>query len=242
MKNLHFSSSQLFRIFFLHYALLFSCFCFAEGVHNDICYSIIDKDSEDKVDVIQDVLTLQKTLIVDSDTANELPTIFEENGFLTVKKTAEELAHILQHDGKIFIVRHLDQLIAYLILSDLDDFFSRIVSPDVHVEIDLPLQLSEIECFYMNNQIKMVDQIGVATHYAKQGIGRHLVNMAKQVAPQGLSTCILYMPFTNNASLAFFSKQGFVRIANVHVLGKPPKCIPHEIWVEHWIPENDSQN
>ena len=211
------------------------CSDFQRDITKDISYYIIDKYTKDNSDLIQEVLTLQRSLIVDNQTPDELPIQFKENGFLTVRKTAEELAQTLQNEGKIIIARHKGELIGYLILTELENYFSWMSSAK-QVEIDLPLEISELESYYIDKRVKLLDQIGIATHYAKHGIGKRLVEIAKELSPHGLSTDILYKPFTNRASFAFFAKQGFRHVAKIHVFGRPPKRILVEIHVELWMP------
>ncbi len=201
--------------------------------HQVFSFQVVNADTEGRDQIIQEVLVLQNSLIVDNSTTTELPLQFEENGFLTIRMKPEGVLQVLLEGGKIITARCQDQLVGYLILSELGNYFSWL-SRAHQVEIDLKLSVMELEQYYIDTQIKILEQIAVATAYAKQGIGKQLVNMAKQLAPHGLSTDILYRPFTNHASFAFFSKQGFVPICRVYVIGRPPKCILHEIWVELW--------
>lgn len=231
---------------FLLCFLFFGC-CFAEcekfetqkipALTNNEVFSfyIIDAKSENVEGIIQEILALQSTLLVDNQATSELPSLFAENGFLTMRMNTDHMIQNLLDGGKIITARCKDQLVGYLIISELGNYFPWLREAN-KVEIDFQSCINELEQYYLDNKIKILNQIAVATPYAKQGIGRELVQIAKELAPHGLSTDILYKPFTNQASFVFFSKQNFIHIGTVYVLGKPPKCIPHEICIQLWRP------
>lgn len=205
--------------------------------HQLFTFEIVDAQTENKETVIHEVLELQNSLIIDNQTTIELPPLSQDYGFLTVRTSACALMSTLQEEGKILTARHNGQLVGYLILTELGHYFSWIRKEAVKIEINSSWNLDELEDYYSNNNIKILEQISVNHFYAKQGIGSHFIKMAKELSPKGLSTDILNKPFTNKASFSFFAKQGFVHMAKIHVLGRPPKCIPHEIWVELWRPD-----
>ena len=197
-------------------------------------FQIVTIHEETSSKVIQEVLALQSSLIVDSQSMTELPIAFKENGFLTRRKDRDMIMEMLQNGAKIVTTRCKDQLVGYLILCEFNSFHW--LRNAERVDIDFQSNIDELESYFFDNHIQVIDQIAISHSFTKQGIGRKMVGIAKQLSPHGLSACILNKPFTNEASLSFFFKQDFIHIATAHVLGRPPKHLPHEIFIELWMP------
>jgi hypothetical protein len=65
-----------------------------------------------------------------------------------------------------------------------------------------------------------IDQIGISQNFIRKGIGTVLVKRAKELSPHGLLTDILIAPQLNQASLSFFSAQGFQEIGVMDIEGR----------------------
>lgn len=234
------------KIFFIIFFFLISrCLCVQSHSLEESCplqldnnpfisYQVVDSQHESIHEVIRELLVLQNSLIVDNQLTAELPAAFKEKGFLTIRMDQEMIMDMLNRGGKIITAFYQNRLCGYLLLCKLSGF--QWIKEAMRVDLVFHSNLDELEKYFFENQIDEIDQIAVDHAFAKQGIGTKMVDMAKQLSPHGLATSILYQPFTNEASLSFFSKQGFVFIANVHLLGKPPKCLTHEVYVELWVP------
>lgn len=224
-------------LFFLFLGLLAQS-AFAAGNPYEACsnfhYQIVGIHEETSSTVIEEVLALQSSLIVDNQSTTKLPAAFKQNGFLTLRKDREMIMEMLLSGAKIVTGRCREQLVGYLILCDFEDFHW--LRKAERVDFGFQSSIEELENYFYDNHIQMIDQIAISHAFAKQGIGRKMVEIAKQLSPHGLSTCILNKPFTNEASLSFFFKQDFVRIATAHVVGSPPKHLHHEIFIELWMP------
>ncbi|MBA3815813.1 MAG: GNAT family N-acetyltransferase [Parachlamydiaceae bacterium] len=151
------------------------------------------------------MIELQSSLIVDNQAISELVGPFKENGFLIIRMERENLMETLLSGGKIVTSRHQNQLIGYLILCTEDSFKWLLTAESIDIKI--PLNIDELVRYITDNHILEIDQIAVAHTFAKQGIGRKMVEIAKQEAPHGLATCILYKPFTNEASYHSFQNK-----------------------------------
>lgn len=207
----------------------------ATSTADDWTMQITDINSPHKQEIIQQVLELQSTLIVSNQDTEVLPDICRTNGFLTLRWTEDEFAKALQAHGQILTMHHQDRLVGYLILSDSTGYFAWLDQVD-RVELTSGQTIDELKSLYEKHSVTILRQIAVARDYAKQGIGRRLVDKAKEICPSGLSTDILFKPFSNHASIAFFAKQGFEHFGTIYLTGKPPKCLPHEIYIDLWLP------
>lgn len=230
----------LISFFFISHGLFALCHQLEEPQNlqsirkSSLSFQIIDIHDETKSQVIQEVVALQSSLIVNNQSTTELPIAFKENGFLTIRMDQNMIMEMLLNDAKIVTTRCQGLLVGYLILCKFTDF--QWLRNGERLDLNFQSSLDELERYFFDNHIQEIEQIAVAHSFAKQGIGRQMVEIAKQLSPHGLSTYILYKPFTNEASLAFFSKQNFAHIATAHVLGRPPKYLAHEVFIELWMP------
>lgn len=191
---------------------------------------------------MHEVLSLQKLLITNFISNplkhKELHTNFQEQGFLIVQYSHQELRQRLIEGCNILTARQQGKLVGYILLSGPDRLFKWIREKAQKLEIFSQLTLDEMEHVHRDvKQAKVLTQIAVDRSFKKQGIGRQLVNYAKKLAP-ALLTSIAYKPVTNQASLTFFSKQGFLPIAKAYVRGSGSRGgldeALEEVYIEFW--------
>lgn len=182
------------------FSLCFLLYCYAAPCN--IVLQTIDKNWENKEEVIGEILQIQRTLVLPLDIA-EMPA-FAETGFLTIGMTPEYLQGFLE-EGMAIVAFEDERMVGYLLLDRAEGFLKWAEGRKVSVSLE-----ALREWHY-------IDQIAVLTECSKQGIGKALVEEAKNLAPNGLMVDILIEPYCNAASLAFFAKQGFTPFAIMEI-------------------------
>lgn len=178
--------------------------------------SILDSSSTIKELVVHEVLNLHKALLAEPITDAEYEAKYKDTGFLSLCISYEEFLERLDEGSLIIIARQQGVLVGYLLLSELDRLFEWLKQVK-HLEILSHISRKELERTYRKKHVKVLTQIAVTPSLIKRGVGRLLVDYAKKLAPLGMLTTIRYKPVANKASLAFFSKQGFLHVATVFV-------------------------
>jgi ribosomal protein S18 acetylase RimI-like enzyme len=81
-----------------------------------------------------------------------------------------------------------------------------------------------------------IEQIGVKPGYSRLGIGSQLIAKSKLLKPQGLIADVFIHPVKNEASLQFFSYQGFEKagILYQHPTAHANFPIAHQTQVIFW--------
>lgn len=172
--------------------LILSLFLFAP-----LCsLEIVEGDGEE---IVSEILAVQKALLLPLD-VTEIPE-FAKSGFLTVAMTPEyvqacEKRVLAYVDGKV---------VGYVILETIERFKEWAEGREFTGD------LGPLSNFYT------IDQIGVLTPYARQGVGTALVNYAKKLSPGGLLTDAVLEPYPNLASMAFFQRQGFRLLGTMEI-------------------------
>ena len=216
--------SFLFTVFFVLFAI--QLFAVEKSIF------IIDKTSEKKDQIIDDVLQLQQSLIVDPFLKEELP----ETGFLLIKMQASYIQQLLEEkNGRIIASYNQNELMGYIILTEVSEFMELYQDPKIgSFECEVPLD--SLETYFKNQAVGYIEQIAVKKEYAKKGIGNILVTICKNLAPDGLIADIFIDPIVNFASLAFFAKMGFYEIGT---LSQKPKnnFFAHHTRVFCWLTE-----
>jgi GNAT superfamily N-acetyltransferase len=182
----------------------------------------IDKHAENKEEVIATVLDIQKSLLLPLDVM-EMPD-FAKTGFITIQMDPQYLDNFLQ-EGEIIVAYHEKQIIAYLLLDAIDSYITWAEQQSVDLKEDL-ISLSGS---------KYIDQIGVLSAYARNGIGTALIDYAKSRSSKGLLADILLEPYPNRASSAFFDHCGFVCLGTVQVNANHLRPA-HNTSVFYWSP------
>lgn len=185
---------------------------------------IIDNKSENIEEIIAKILEIQKSLLIPIE-AVEMPD-FADTGFLTIRMTPDYLRNFLD-TGKFIMAFRGKQVAGYLLLDDIEGFLKWAQGRRFDSEWDLESLRG----------IQYIDQIGIPTKFAKQGIGKELINFAKSLSPKGLLTDNLFDPYPNPASAAFFTSQGFTHLGVMHVEATAIRPA-HKISVMLWHPED----
>lgn len=196
---------------------------------------VVDKTAENKGKVIEEVLAVQRALIYDPH--SPVPFEGKEKGFLTVRMCEETLFDLLDKEGKIITARSNDRMVGYLLLSDCEDFLSWAENK----KFESSWTIAQLRAFLSPLKVQYIDQIGVKHEYARLGVGTALVNKAQSMSEAGLITDILCAPHQNEASIAFFTKKGFVEIGVVHVDAHPVVFFDHKTALFFFKPVEDKK-
>lgn len=171
-------------------------------------------DSPDE-EIIEGILAIQKTLVLPLD-SEERPV----NGFLMIQMTPD---YLRQFKGKFLIAYCDGEMAGYLLLGEMEEFIDWAKGR----RFDSAWNLEALR------NIHYIDQIAVLTPFARQGVGKALVDAAKAISTDGLLTDILLEPITNQASIAFFTRQGFAPMGVMHI-DPSARFAAHKIYLMLW--------
>lgn len=173
--------------------------CFGKFM-NSIQIEVMDSKVANSIStILLEVLHLQRSLIATRDSASR------ENGFLISAFSFEELQGLLGSDGKLFVARIDGELVGYLLITSISEFSSLIGDGSDHASGGRLLGAPEF-CF---SEYKYLYQVAVSERTKGLGIGKRLLTEAKRNSSASLLTDVLIEPVPNDASLAFFWKNGF---------------------------------
>ena len=174
---------------------------------SDIVIHVIDKNSRSKNETIDELLLLQKSLIVPAK--NPIPEKFAKTGFLLIPMTSEFVLHLLdQKDGRI-VCAYLDKrLVGYILLIDTSEF------KELYQDANVGRFAPSIDWIAMNSwlddrAVGYIEQIAVKPGYSRMGIGSKLITKSKEIKPNGLIADVFIQPVKNQSSVLFFSSQDF---------------------------------
>lgn len=195
------------------FLLLISLFCFTSALATEATQEfsptlvVIDKTNSFKTRAIQDLLSLQKSLIV---SPSEIPEQYLQTGFLLVPMTPEYVTSLLEKKGGQIICAYLDQtLLGYIILTAASEFEELYQDPLTghfeQIDIDVP----NLHAWLSDPAVGYIEQIAVRPGYSRTGIGSQLIQISKKIKPHGLISDVFIYPVINNASLRFFLNQDF---------------------------------
>jgi hypothetical protein len=187
------------RYFFLLVSLFYLTTISASQAKQDFAPTIlvVDKNNASYDEIILDLLSLQKSLIV---CPSQIPEPFMKTGFLLVSMTSEYVASLLEKKGGQMICMYLDQtLLGYIILTEAAEFEE--LYQDISAgRFETTLSLSSIHDWLSDPAVGYIEQIGIRPGYSRIG---------KTIKPHGLISDVFIDPVKNNASLCFFSSQNF---------------------------------
>lgn len=167
---------------------------------------VVDKNNPSHAQVILDLLSLQKSLIVNP---SEIPEPFMQTGFLLVPMTPEYVASLLEKkDGQIICAYRDQTLLGYIILTiatEFEELYQDARTGRFATDIDL----SDLHHWLSDPSVGYIEQIGVRHGYSRMGIGSRLIQTSKKIKPHGLIGDIFIYPVQNTPSVSFFNSQGF---------------------------------
>jgi ribosomal protein S18 acetylase RimI-like enzyme len=168
---------------------------------------VVDKSNSSYETMISDLLSLQKTLIVNP---SEIPETSIQTGFLLVPMTPEYVAFLLEKKEGLIVCAYLDQtLLGYIILtmaSEFEELYQNTLTGRFETSIDL----TDLHHWLSDPAVGYIEQIGVRPGYSRMGIGSRLIQTSKAIKPHGLISDVFIYPVKNAASLCFFFSQGFI--------------------------------
>ena len=200
---------------------LLSLLFFFPFLGSALTFQVINKDAEQIEEIITEILEIQKSLLLPLE-ISEIP-LYLQTGFLTIQMTHQYLLDFIQ-TGKFLIAVHQNQIVAYLLLDQMEKYLNWADSNQFNSGVDLRS--------FQN--IQYIDQIGVVPEFARQRIGTALIEQAKRLSPDGLLTDILSSPHCNHASLCFFAANGFLHIGTMQIK-KTAKYQKHATSVMLWL-------
>ena len=163
---------------------------------------------------VAEILAIQNSLVAPLE-AEKQP----EFGFITIARSAE----YLQKCEKRILAYVEGQVAGYMLLESVEGYLQWAKGRKFDGD------LSKLGRSYY------IDQIGVSSAFARQGIGTALVEYAKKVSPDGLLADILWEPNRNEASITFLKKQGF-SLLGVMEVEATDRLAEHKIAIFLWTP------
>lgn len=167
---------------------------------------VVNKNNPSYDKVILDLLSLQKSLIVNP---SEIPEPFMQTGFLLVPMTPEYVASLLEKkEGQIICAYHNQTLLGYIILTiatEFEELYQDARTGRFATDIDL----SDLHHWLSDPSVGYIEQIGVRHGYSRMRIGSRLIQTSKTLKPHGLIGDIFIYPVQNTPSVSFFYSQGF---------------------------------
>ncbi len=184
---------------------------------------IIDVDSVNKEAIIEEILTIQKSLLIPLEETT-MPS-FAQTGFITIQRSPQYLLKFLEK-GIIIVAYHQNQMVGYLSLEEIDGYIDWARGR----RLDAERSLDSLD------GVKYIDQVAALTTFANQEIETVLINLAKELSPYGIMTDTLAKPYPNLAAMALFRKNGFVNLGTLYV--EETDALPqHQIELILWLPE-----
>jgi ribosomal protein S18 acetylase RimI-like enzyme len=181
---------------------------------SEITLVTVDKNNPSKIQVIPELLALQKSLLI--SLKNPIPEEFLKTGFLLVPMTTEYVSHLLEEKEGIFILAYLEQnLVGYILLTNTSNF-TELYQDGSAGFLETSINFVKLQSWLNNSAVGYIEQIGVKPSYSRMGIGSQLIAKSKELKPLGLVADVFIYPVKNEASLRFFAHQGFTPSAILH--------------------------
>lgn len=225
---MRFRMKRVFTAYLIGFFALIGLFSFqlygkSSEQFQDVSINIIDQYSHSKNETIDDLLSLQQSLIIPL----QIP-IPEENakkGYLLIQMTPEYINNLLeQKNGLIVCAYHKKSLLGYVLLIDISEFKELYEDENIG-SIETDIDLSVLEKLLSQPNVGYIEQIGVRSDYSRKGIGTQLIETCKRIKSNGLVADVFLEPLKNEASLQFFSKKGFKKTGILYQ--QPRKDFPH---------------
>lgn len=240
MRKINYLLSSCFLFFCLNFFLgleakLDDYYLSTSAKNESIAIKIIDSTTENKDEVIKEILSLQGALLA-NPYADYLPETCETNGFILIKMTQEYVRDLLdKKHARIICANSSMQLLGYLILTDISEFMDLYHDSTIGFFESL-MSVGRFEYYFLSQSVGYIEQIAVKAGFSKMGIGKALVESCKDLIRTGLVTDVFIQPHINKASLAFFAKQEFVEIGTLHQEAKAD-FPAHQTRVLFWLPQ-----
>jgi|GEM_PF-799805 ribosomal protein S18 acetylase RimI-like enzyme len=198
----------------------------SKGLGKILVYSIpATHNCLDKI--INRVLILQKSLLINKKLLHEIVQTDIQDGFLIGEFNASTLkSSLIQEQGVIITacmqdqINPEEQLIGYAIIRSTDYF------EDVHKNNDvgvLNLSISKYEWNNFISNLRYIHQIAVHPNFRRNGIGKMLLKTCQKECPKGLLADVLYWPkpFVNQLSYRLFLKSSFRDVGDLYIKDFP---------------------
>ncbi len=222
------------RIIFMVFVLAFGIFSiplqsFAATVEESrsVSITVIDQHSLFKSQVIDELLTLQRSLIIPPQIP--IPEENAKNGYLLVQMAPEYVHHLLDKKQGIIVGAYQDHnLVGYVLLTDISEF------KELYEGGKLGSIETSIDLSILREQVGYIEQIAVKPGYSRRGIGRELMRVCQQIKPEGLVADVFLSPLKNTASLQFFSRLGFEQAGILHQHARDNFPYSHRTQIFFW--------
>jgi GNAT superfamily N-acetyltransferase len=197
-------------------------------------------------EIIEEILALQKTLLINKLPIEEIKKEDIEKGFLVGESTFDSVLKSLKgHNGELILVCSTDDsgadiLAGYAVLTEMSDFRAAIPSEEFGV-FSPTIATEAWESILESRTMHYIHQIAVHSEMRTKGIGSVLLEACKARSPHGVAADILFWPepFNNMASYMLFLKRGFTDIGTLFIKVFPAfkQCKTHFVV---WTPERDT--
>jgi len=186
---------------------------------------VIRSDHNQIDEIIKQVLSIQKSLLINKKPIHEITLADVDHGFLIGEMQAERLKESLVRQDELIVGvcrknpdQSEDQLAGYAILGSID-YFENPHKDNSKGTLTLSISQEEWNHFISLPNIKYIKQIAVDPKLRRKGIGQLLVDTCKQSSPNGLLADVLYWPtpFVNQASYCLFLKNNFRNIGSLYI-------------------------
>lgn len=172
---------------------------------------LIDKASPLKEVAIEDVLFLQKSLLVDP--LLPIPEPNQKTGFLLMPMTPSFILSLLEEkEGMIIGAYQNENLVGYVLLTHADEFKTLYESQMADTLLDPDLFEEDL----LQNASGYIEQIAIKPGYSRKGIGTLLINTCKKLKPDGLVSDVCMAPIQNEPTLRFLLEQGFTPLGTIY--------------------------
>jgi ribosomal protein S18 acetylase RimI-like enzyme len=152
--------------------------------------------------LVPSILELQEVLLYRPGTISA--------GFLISRFTQDELRTVMNDKAsRVFYERTGDQVIGYLLLTDISEF-------DSYADGEERGRIHWHETV-KTESLTYLYQIGTAPHAMRHGVASKLLGAAKHSSPRGLLADVLVEPVRNGASLDFFKRRAFRHVGDLHL-------------------------
>ncbi len=173
-------------------------------------------------EIIEQILFLQKTLLVNKKPIQEITDLDIKDGFLVEEMDSIHLKEaLIQEHGSIIIAcadqqeHSPNQLVGYAILRLTRYFFQNNKSGNV----EYTLSISENEWKNIVSNSTYIYELAVSPQHRRKGIGKLILNACQKQCKNWLYVDVIYWPkpFVNELSYQFFLRNGFKDIGRLYV-------------------------
>jgi len=191
-------------------------------------------------EIIEQVLFLQKSLLINKKPIQEVTDFDVRDGFLVEEMDSVHLKEALMQDRGSIIVAYADQqkrstnqLVGYAILRLTKYFFQN--NKSGHLEYTF--SISEHEWKNIVSNSIYIYELAVHPQYRRKGIGKLILNACQKQYKNWLYADVIYWPkpFVNELSYQLFLKNDFLDIGELYVK-KSPKFRPFKSKLMAWSP------